>query len=307
MNSVRRTIKEPKAWALFISGVCLTLMTPFLGAPFLRVLRNVYGPLIYWTSGTLVTIALALNLPGTLTFLVASVWVTIGLFAEFEARGRGSFWAGMLAIFVGTLLSWQGPVFLSSNFGINSGESVDEGLKALVQRIENHPEQKAWMETMGFSTETLLGQVPSMLGLVFLICLSFALILSQRVASVFGVRYDRIAGTPRLLDFKVPDALVILFILSFLMSFLQIGQPRLNTVALNLLQFLIGLYFFQGLAVLESSFLIFRVDPFIKMILYILIVAQLFFLLSLVGLADFWLDFRLRLRNWKLKKSQQNS
>lgn len=306
MSSQISRLKEPKAWALFISGSCLTLLTPFLGAPFLRILQNVYGSAAYWLMGVVATAVVALGMPGTMALLAASVWLCIGLFGEFEKRGHGRFWAGMLAIAVATLLSWLAPGVLKNQFGVDVGPGVEESLQALVKQIENNPEQKAWMETMGFQNEALLGQVPSMLALVYLICLAFALMLAQRIAAVFRVRYERIAGTPRLLEFRVPDGVSVVLILSFLFSFLKIDVPGVNTVALNLLQFLVGLYFFQGLAVLETSFLLLRIDPILKLIVYIFIVAQLFFLLSLVGLADFWLDFRKRLRNWVLKKSKEN-
>lgn len=284
----------------------MTVMTSFLGAPFLRLLRNVYGAWIFWLAGVFTVTVLATSNAGTMALLVGSVWLCIGIFCEFEARGRGNFWAGMAAVAVATLISWQGPIVFHEWFKIDIGQSVQEGLQALVKGIENNPEQKAWLETIGISTEAMLGQVPSMLALAFLMSLSFSLILARRVGNVFQLKYDRIVGTGRLLDFKVPDALAVVFILSFLLSFLKLGNPIVNVVALNVLQFMVGLYFFQGLAVLETAFLIFRVEPLIKLIVYILIVAQLFFLLSLVGLADFWLDFRLRLRNWKLKKNKQN-
>lgn len=306
MSSQISRLKEPKAWALFISGSCLTLLTPFLGAPFLRILQNVYGSVAYWLLGLVATATVAASMPGTMAILAASVWICVGVFGEFEKKGYGRFWPGMLGVALATLLSWVVPGLLKNQFGIDVGPGVEESLQALVKQIENNPEQKAWMETMGFQTEALLGQVPSMLALVYLMCLAFALMLAQRIAAVFRVPYERIAGTGRLLEFRIPDWISILLILSFLFSFLKVDVPGLNTVALNLLQFLIGLYFFQGLAVLETTFILLRVDPILKLIVYIFVVAQLFFLLSLVGLADFWLDFRKRLRNWVLKKSKEN-
>lgn len=306
MSSQISRLKEPKAWALFISGSCLTLLTPFLGAPFLRVLQNVYGSLAYWILGIVATVVVASGMPGTMAILAASVWICVGIFGEFEKRGHGTFWPGMLAIAMATALSWLAPGLLKTQFGIDVGPGVEESLQALVKQIENNPEQKAWMETMGVQNEALLGQVPSMLALVYLICLAFALMLAQRIAAVFRARFDRIAGTGRLLEFRIPDWVSVVLIFSFLFSFLRVDVPGLNTVALNLLQFLVGLYFFQGLAVLETTFLLLRIDPILKLIVYIFVVAQLFFLLSLVGLADFWLDFRKRLRNWVLKKSKEN-
>jgi len=296
--------KEPKYWLISAIGIFLTGLTPFLGAPLLRIVRNVYGPFAFWIPAVLMTGALFAGSMGTMGLLMLSVWLAVGIFSEFEARGYGSFWPAMLAIAVATLVSWQGPVVLGSYMGPSVGPSLQESLKTLVERIESNPQQKEWLEIVGIAPQTLMGQVPSMLGIVFMMCLAMSLILARRISGLFGVRYEQIAGTGRLLDFRIPDALAIVLIVSFLFSFLNVKEPLVNIVALNVLQFLVGLYFFQGLCVLETAFLIFRVDPLIKIAVYILIVAQLFFLLSLIGLADFWLDFRTRMRNWKLRRNQ---
>ena len=59
---------------------------------------------------------------------------------------------------------------------------------------------------------------------------------------------------------------------------------------------MMGLYFFQGLAVLEVAFRIFRTGAFWRFVIYFFIVGQLFLLLSAVGLIDYWVDFRSRMR-----------
>lgn len=300
MNSLLIRLKEPKLWALFIFGSILTIVTPFLGAPLLRVLRNVYGSIPYWILGAAVGIATFIIDP-TLSVLLLSMWLMIGIYGEFESRGRGGFWPGAMGVAVAVLISWQMPGWLRAH-GIPASESVGDGLEALVKRIESNPEQKSWLETFGVDPNVLLGQVPSMLALAFILSLSFSLMMAPRVATALRVRFDRYVGSGRLLDFKVPDVLVYVFIFSFLFSFLNLGHPWVNTLALNLLQIMVALYFFQGLAVLESAFLLYRVDPIVRLLIYILVVAQLFFLLSLVGLADFWLDIRLRLRRWRFSK-----
>jgi uncharacterized protein YybS (DUF2232 family) len=67
------------------------------------------------------------------------------------------------------------------------------------------------------------------------------------------------------------------------------------------------IYLFQGLAVLEVSFLAFRIGTFWKVLIYVLVVGQLFFLLSAVGVIDYWVDFRQRLTKWKRPEIRQNN
>lgn len=295
-------LKDRKFWLLYGLGALFSFFIPFFGSPFLRILRNVHGRRLYWLSG-LATVGLLVSLKafGAAVFLIA-LWLVIGAFAEFEERGLANFWTGNFVIWLGALVAWQGPVLLEQ-VGISPpNQSLQENLEAFVRQLEKEPSQKAWIEAFGLTTEALLAQLPSMLALLFLICFAFSLIFDRRIALLAGFRFEQIAGTPRLIDFRVPDWLVWLFMLSFLFSFLQLGSWTLSVVALNTLQYLLGIYLFQGLAVLETALLIFRVGPFFRALLYIFIVGQLFFLLSLVGLADFWVDFRRRLRHWRAKK-----
>lgn len=297
-------LKDKKFWGLLGVGSILSLFVPFLGAPGLRVLRNVYGGPVYWLSGLAMMGLLFSVDAASVAIFIAALWVTVGTFAEFEKYGRANFWTGTAAISLGAFISWRAPLWLEF-FGLTRpGESLQKNLEQFVGQLEKDPGQKAWIEAFGLTTEALLAQLPSMLAVLFMTVLAFALILDRRVATLFGVRFERIVGTPRLLDFRVPDLLIWVFLFSFLFSFLKIGPAFVSVVALNLMQYLLGVYFFQGLAVTETALLIFRIGPFFKILFYILIVGQLFLLLSLVGLADYWVDFRRRLRNWKAKQQQ---
>ena len=55
------------------------------------------------------------------------------------------------------------------------------------------------------------------------------------------------------------------------------------------------LYFFQGLAVLEVLLNALKAGMFTRVVVYFFLVGQLFFVLSAVGLIDYWADFRRRL------------
>lgn len=288
---------DRKFWGLLAAGFFTCLLIPFLGAPILRVIRNVYRAQAYWLAGLLLCVPLMVTDGSLIGILIFSHWVMIGIFAHFEEKGQGGFYQGLGAILVSTLITWQGPVLLQKTMGLEIENSLQENLVRMVETLNQNPEQKEMFQTLGVSSESLLSQLPAILGILFLMGMGSALIFDRRVALMFGVRFERIVGTPRLLDFKVPSPFIWVFLASLALGFIQTGiSPAVNSAALNVLHFLVGVYFFQGLAITETALLIFRVGPIMKSLFYILIVGQLFFLLSLVGLADFWLDLRQRLR-----------
>ena len=81
----------------------------------------------------------------------------------------------------------------------------------------------------------------------------------------------------------------------------------ISVVALNVFNVVMGIYFFQGLAVLEVGFLTFRIGNFTRFLVYFIIVGQLFFLLSAVGIIDYWADFRKRMGNMRSRQGSQKN
>lgn len=303
-----KNLIDRKFWTLLGTSFLACLFVPFIGAPVLRVIRNVYGPKLFWLSGLLIFAALLASGGSLVGLLIFSHWILIGVFAFFEERGHGTFAYGLLAILLATLVTWQGPKLIQVLTGTAVENSLQQNLETLVQSMNNNTDQKNWLDTMGITTHSLLSQLPAILAILFLMGIGSALIFDRRIAQFFGVRFERIVGTPRLLDFAVPNGFMWVFLVSLALSFLKIGDEKtailVNSVALNILHFMIGLYFFQGLAITETALLIFRVGPFMKSIFYILIVGQLFFLLSLVGLADYWLDIRQRFSRRNVRREQ---
>jgi hypothetical protein len=86
---------------------------------------------------------------------------------------------------------------------------------------------------------------------------------------------------------------------SFLFSFIYLKNETLSVVSNNIFYSMAGLYFFHGLAVLEVLLIVFRAGFFTRLLAYILLVGQLFFILSIVGYLDYWIDFRSRFRKTK--------
>jgi hypothetical protein len=291
--------------AVLISATLMTALFAFLGTPVLRVMRNVFGPWKYWISGVLITAVLLIASPGFLVagFLLLSLWVTVGVYQEFEERGRSSFWTALFSVLVGSALVILGPYFWAKFLGLNLLDSLRAGLEEVGRQFF---EGKS-LSDFGISADAVINQIPSMVFLLEATALAFALMLDRKFALLFGLRYEKVASQMRLLEFRVPDFLIWAVMLSFLLSFLGGVPTPVATVASNVFSCLMGAYFFQGLAVMEFSLLVFRVGAIFRLLIYLLVVGQLFFLLSPVGVIDYWVDFRQRLKRWKLSGGNQNN
>jgi hypothetical protein len=105
--------------------------------------------------------------------------------------------------------------------------------------------------------------------------------------------------TTSFLAFKIPDFFVWVTMVSFLLSFVDLKNEGLMTLGVNVFNVMVVLYFFQGLAIMEWMMNLFKMGFFMRLLTYLIVVGQLFFLLSAVGFIDFWVDFRQRFSNWK--------
>jgi hypothetical protein len=97
-----------------------------------------------------------------------------------------------------------------------------------------------------------------------------------------------------LLSFKLPDSYIWIAMFSFLLSFIDIGPKQVSMVATNIVNVMVVLYFFQGLAVIEAFFSALRFGPVMRLVSYLVILLQLFVVVAAIGLIDFWVEFRKR-------------
>ena len=94
-------------------------------------------------------------------------------------------------------------------------------------------------------------------------------------------------------ELKLPEWLVWIFILAGLGLFGP-SQSLLNNLGLNLLIITGTLYFIQGFAVISSLFNKWSVPNPVRVVFFFFIIIQAYsiILLTLLGLADIWLNFR---------------
>ena len=270
----------------------------FLGAPLLRVLRNVAGPRRYWVAGALITGIIFAVGQFPVASLILGVWIMVGMYSELEERGHAGLISGLLSTFVGTIVFLGVPQAIGLMFGFNLSENLKEILKEAFDKMQTGSAgQPSWIGVMQIDFNAMWGQVPSIVFLLMMISLAFALMFDRKTAFMFNLKFEKIASQVRLLEFRLPDSMIWITMIAFLLSFLNLNQPALKTVAMNIFNIAMGLWFFQGLAVLEVSFIAFRIGSIVRLLVYLIVVGQLFFLLSAVGIIDYWADFRRRIRN----------
>ncbi|GIL17214.1 MAG: hypothetical protein BroJett040_09650 [Oligoflexia bacterium] len=304
MNRERSTLKFA---ALSILASILSVLVGFLGAPILRVLRSVYGAKYFWLTGAILFSCLAGFGVYSMAFLLMGTWLTVGLYSEAEAKGHAGFAAGLISVLIGTVFVIYGPKLLPGK-NIDFIAEVGSTIESIMSQVQstNNTQESSSMSLFKVEPKTIIAQIPSILFLILLMSLSMALMLDRKTALMFNVKYERIASQIRLLEFRVPDHMIWLMMVSFLLTFVKVGNEAVTVVAMNVFNIMMGFYFLQGLAILEVLMLVFRAGPFIRMLVYFIIVGQLFFILSAVGVIDYWIDFRRRIRNLRARGSHNN-
>jgi hypothetical protein len=302
---MRNRLSFKKFVPLTLIGTVLTLFFVFLGAPFLRVIRNVYGSVAYWSAGALFVAFFGLLGLVPFAFLIGSTWLVIGIYGELEEAGYANFWTALFATSVGTAILVIGPMLWAQGLGLNMAEILGNGIEKFLSQLQSP--DKGLMSGIKIDSKFIISQIPSVIFLIHMTSLGLALISDRKTAMMFGVRFERIAGQIRLLEFRAPDFLIWLMMLSFLFSFLKLANEQASIISMNVFNVAMGIYFFQGLAVLEVFLLAFKAGTFTRIIVYFVIIGQLFFLLSILGVIDYWVDFRKRLRKIGMKEKNQNN
>lgn len=284
----------------FAFASVLTSFFALLGAPIVRVLRNVFGRTFFWTSGLLlIAVAYAAQFY-SVAILCGAVWVLVGIYAEFEERGLAHFWTAFISIGISSLVTIGAIGLRAYSKGFTLFQFVEEELRALFQaagKMQSSIQSEV-------SPATLAHQMPSMVFIILTFCLGFALMLDRRASRMLNLRFERFSTSLRTLEFRVPDIFIWVGMFSFLFSFLDLKNEILSVVSINIFNSLVGLYFFNGLAVLEVMLLVFRAGFFTRLVAYLVLVGQLFFVLSIVGYIDYWIDFRSKFK--KIKKAENS-
>lgn len=261
---------------------------PFLlVAPMIRVAHKNFSRMAFWSSytigiGCLVAIGM---IPVAISLL--SVTLLIGLFSEIFKKYNNMFAAGFIAIAVSSIAT----VSATQQWLVSKGTSLSLRLQEQIQLVLKQAQQVN--STVKLDPEYLLGQAPSVLVALLIMSLALALILEKPISRLFKFSIEE-SESLNLLDFKLPDSYIWIAMISFLFSFIDVGNKALSMTATNIVNVMVVLYFFQGLAVIESFFTALRFGFFIRFMTYVVFLVQLFFLVAAIGLIDYWVEFRRR-------------
>lgn len=297
-NSLKIDRQKAVLFLLLSLGSAMTPFLAFFGAPFVRVLRKAFGPLAYWFEGAVLVSALLLLGQFTAAVMLASFWMTLGVYTECEFKGLSWRFSSAVSILAGCLVVATATQLATYTVGTawitqmqTSANEAVEAMKAMNPNVE-------------LETETLLRSVPAVIISLLVIALGVGLIFETRLYAWLKIPRVRVASQLKLMEFRVPDSYIWFALSSILFSYQDFGFASLKWIGIN--GFIVSsvLYFFQGLAVLEVALTYVRSGFFIRFMAYFMFVFQLPMVLSFMGLADYWVEFRRRLRT--VKPSKQN-
>ena len=306
MVAESKNSKFLKYLILFALSALLSVTTVILGAvPLLvarRALPGAVGRWIFW--GVQFAIALGFVAAGIPFYgmIILAQALAVGVYVEVEQHHGTVFTSGAVAILAAVGASIvTGGIWLQVT-KLHLGDVLRQQLEPLVGQLTS-----VNSGAHALTTDALIQQLPSGAVIALILSLALALISERRVSLSFRLRDYKADQRAALLAFRMPDVVVWLVVLAIAGAFLKHGNSLVELVSVNVLNALVVLYFFQGLAIVTQAFRVFKITGIWRSIWYVLIVLQLFLMVSLLGFADYWLDFRERLNRKPGPKSAESN
>lgn len=252
------------------------------GAP-LRTFRQSSGPTIFWLMNGLVMALLFGTGLQLLAISYLGIVLAVGLFTELEDAGLNTAQAALGSLGLVFILASAGFAFwIGSLPGVWQAELMGVVNPYYEQLMELRP-------GLDITAEALLYQLPGAIFVMLMASMYFSLIGEKLFSRWLGVGLH---SQKNLVKFKLPDELVWLFIGSVFAAFYDHGYLAVKYVGANLFLVTLGAYFFQGLAVVTHFFNRIKLGKGWRVLAYLVLVIQLMLLVSLIGVADMWLEFR---------------
>ena len=280
------------ASALVLTSVAVAMsITVVFLAPFpLMLLRRNGGRMSFFISTGIVGLLLCLLAPPvTAGYFLASAILALVL-SEAEDQNLGYTNSFFVALLVLLGFGAMATGFAMNHYGF-------EPVSFFTDQINTGLSQLSLPSGVSVDKGALIKQVPS--------ALLIMVIFSIWINSILVTRFEMLLGwtasfqrhkflNSELRGWKLPDFFVWIALLSIGGTFFEIEPMWLHWVAANVLNVVIMLYFFQGLAVIVNFFTVKKVSPLWRAIAYVLIFSQLFLMVAFIGFADLWLEFRKR-------------
>ena len=290
MTKTQKSLRLLLMVALSIIGSAFPFI---LVAPITRVAQRSFSRMAFWSCYLVGVLGMAVAGFVPVAISLLSVTLLVGLFSEIFKKYNNMFVAGFIAIAVSAVTT----VSATQQWLVSKGSSLQARLLEQIGLVVKQAQQVN--PAVKLDPEYLLGQAPSVLVSLLIMSLALALILENPIARLFKMPGDS-EDKLHLLDFKLPDSYIWIAMISFLFSFIDIGNKAFSMTATNIVNIMVVLYFFQGLAVIEAFFSALRFGFFIRFLTYAVFLIQLFFLVAAIGVIDYWVEFRRRFLRLRL-------
>lgn len=276
----------------------MTALLAFFGGSVLRGLKTFAGSRVYWMAGTLATIVLIASGQSSLSIAFACMYLIVGTYSELEDMELSEGWSAFWAISIGALVGSAGVAFWIASHGNGWYQTLLGFMEAPMKQLTRfQPETTV-------TAQDLLFQTPAVLVILMMLALFMAVLFENQVLKL-------VHATPvkrrSLKSFKVADFFLWIFLSSVLGAFLQHGYEPLSMVSANVLYIVMALYFFQGLAVVSTGFAKIQLGVFWQILAYFILITQLMLVVCMVGIADFWFEFRNKWKKGAQKQMKQRN
>lgn len=278
-------LRHISLWAL---TALFSWTTVFLAAGPLRGLRLSSAFWVFWPVALMMTAAMWFGGFPYVACGFAAVVLVVGLYTEIEGwgLGRGAASIGSLSALVAAVGMGFGAWCRSMK--IAPATWLTQWVEPMITKM------KEVYPTLEVEPEIIVSQIPSVLVILGLVVLAIAVLSEKTWLRALGARselFERESWT----NFKLWDVSIYVLMLALLAALTRHGIKPVSIGGTNVLNVMVILYFFRGMAVIFKAFDVFAVGPIWRMLIGFILTFQLAIVVAVLGVADYWLDFRDRL------------
>lgn len=276
-----------KYFLLAAVSAAMSIIFSVMSAPFIRVLATTKSK-IFWLVGLVFVTSLFFLKMNLVAIYVGAVWMTLGLYSELEKKGITWKKSGALSVLAGVLFGVI--AFLSITKWSVDHQLYKEVIDPLMVSL------KQVLPDENFETKAVMMFMPGLLASALISSLAVSLVFEAQIFKAFHIKRERLASGLKWLEFRLPDMFIWLSLFAFLFSVVETPFKILQVIAINIAVISIVSFFFQGISVFEFVTRIFRLGRITKVLLYLLIITWALPVVTILGFADYWVDFRRHMR-----------
>ncbi len=261
----------------------------------MRVIRKAYSRRAYWMGMFVVTALVFVFLDWQLAITMALLASLVGLYTDAEEAGSGFFASGFFASLTTSSFALVAAAFWATKKKVDLVQLTGANVERVLAQM------KAVSPQINWTTESIVYRMPSAFVIFLLLSLAAALVWDRILGKALGMSFWE-STSRNLRSFKVPDILVWITLFAVAGAHGQHRFVLLENVCLNLVDVLVLVYLFQGLAVAKHLLTVYRVSRTWQTIGFFFLLLQ-FMLTSLLGFTDYWVNYRARFTKQRQSES----